>query len=76
MKLSFSQKLWLPLVLSLLCLAGISIYDAFQTREMRLDERKTDQIHATEIGLGIIKRYDDQVASGSLSEADAEKASL
>jgi hypothetical protein len=30
MKLPFAHKLWLPLILSLLCLAGISIYNAYR----------------------------------------------
>jgi hypothetical protein len=32
MKLSFIQKLWLPLILSLAFLAAISIYNAYKTK--------------------------------------------
>lgn len=66
MKLSFVQKLWLPLILSLLCLAGISIYDAYLTREVRLDERKADLKHASELALSVVKTFGDQVAAGSM----------
>jgi methyl-accepting chemotaxis protein len=76
MKLSFTQKLWLPLILSLLCLAGISIYDAYQTREVRLDERKADLIHASEIALSVLKTYGDQAAAGTLPLAEAQKGAL
>ncbi len=76
MKLSFSQKLWLPLILSLLCLAGISIYNAYQTREMRLDERKADLKHASEIALSVVKTFGDQVAAGSMSAAAAQKRAM
>jgi methyl-accepting chemotaxis protein len=76
MRLSFTQRLWLPLTLSLLCLSGISIYDAHQTKDVRLDERKTDLIHATEIALGVIKTYHDQAIAGSLSEADAKMRAM
>jgi hypothetical protein len=43
-KLSFSQKLWLPLVLCLLCFAGLSAIDAYRTRDVRLEERKADLV--------------------------------
>jgi methyl-accepting chemotaxis protein len=76
MKLSLVQKLWLPLILSLLCLAGISIYNAYQTREVRLVERKADLIHASEIALSILKTYGDQVAAGSLPVAEAQKQAM
>jgi methyl-accepting chemotaxis protein len=76
MKLSFIQKLWLPLVLSLLCLAGISIYNAYQTRGMRLDERKADLKHASEIALSVVKTFGDQVAAGSMPEAEAQKRAM
>jgi methyl-accepting chemotaxis protein len=76
MRLTFAHKLWLPLILSLLCLAGISIYDAFQTRDVRLQERKTDLIHASEIALNVVKIYGDQVAAGSLSDADARRRAM
>jgi methyl-accepting chemotaxis protein len=76
MKLSFVQKLWLPLILSLLCLAGISIYNAYQTREIRLDERKADLVHASEIALSVIKAFGDQVAAGSMPAAEAQKHAM
>lgn len=71
MKLSFAQKLWLPLILSLLCLAGISIYDADQTRAVRLGERKADLTHASGLASNVVKSFGDQVAAGSMSDAEA-----
>ena len=76
MKLSFSQKLWMPLILSLLCLAGISIYNAYQTRELRLEERKADLKHASEIALSVVKTFGDLVNAGSLSEPEARKQAM
>jgi methyl-accepting chemotaxis protein len=76
MKLSFVQKLWLPLILSLLFLAGISIYDAYQTREVRLDERKADLKHASELALSVVKTFGDQVAAGSMPRAEAQKRAM
>jgi len=76
MKLSFAQKLWLPLILSLLCLAGISVYDAYQTRETRLEERKADLRHASEVALSVVKMYGDEVTAGTLPEAEAQKRAM
>ncbi len=76
MKLSFVQKLWLPLILSLLCLAGISIYNAYQTRAMRLDERKADLKHAAEVALSVVKTFGDQATAGSMSVAEAQKRAM
>jgi len=71
MKLSFVQKLWLPLILSLLCLAGVSIYNAYQTREVRLQERKADLEHASEIALGVVKTFGDEADQLLLAEGEA-----
>ncbi|CAB3796297.1 methyl-accepting chemotaxis protein [Pararobbsia alpina] len=76
MKLSFVQKLWLPLILSLLCLAGISIYNAYQTREMRLDERKADLKHASEVALSVVKTFGDQAAAGAMPVEQARKLAM
>jgi methyl-accepting chemotaxis protein len=76
MKLSFVQKLWLPLILRLLCLAGISIHDAYQGRQTRLDERKADLKHASEIALSVVKTFGDQVVAGSLPAAEAQKRAM
>src|ERR1700739_4724743 len=76
MKLSFVQKLWLPLILSLLCLAGISIYNAYQTREMRLEERKADLIHASEIALSVVKSSGEDAAAGTMPLAEAQKRAM
>jgi methyl-accepting chemotaxis protein len=60
----------------LLCLAGISIYNAFQTREMRLDERKADLKHASEVALSVVKSFGDQAAAGSMRVAEAQKRAM
>ena len=35
--LSFKQKLWIPLVCSLLCIAIIFVYNAFEVRKIRIE---------------------------------------
>ncbi|BDD91935.1 methyl-accepting chemotaxis protein [Pandoraea sp. NE5] len=76
MKLSFVQKLWLPLILSLLCLAGISIFNAYQTRAMRLDERKADLKHASDLALSVTKAFADQAAAGAISVEQAQQRAM
>lgn len=76
MKLSFVQKLWLPLILSLLCLTGISIYNAYETRETQLNERKADLVHASEIALSVVKTSGDDAAAGSIPLAEAQKRAM
>lgn len=76
MKLSFVQKLWLPLALSLMCLAGVSIYNAYQTRETRLDERKTDLKHTLDLALSAVKIFGDQVTARSMSVAEAQERAM
>jgi methyl-accepting chemotaxis protein len=76
MKLSFVQKLWLPLFLSLLCLAGFSVYSAYRTRDIRLEERKADLMHASEIAISVVKTFGDQAAAGHIPEADAQKLAM
>jgi methyl-accepting chemotaxis protein len=76
MKLSFVQKLRLPLILSLFCLAGVSVYDAYQTREVRLDERKADLRHASELALSVVKTFGDRAAAGSMPIAEAQKRAM
>ncbi|MCX5543938.1 methyl-accepting chemotaxis protein [Paraburkholderia sp. CNPSo 3076] len=76
MKLSFVQRLWLPLILSLVCLAGVSIYDAWQMRATRLEERKADLKHASEIALAVVKSYGERANAGTLSQEDAQKRAM
>jgi methyl-accepting chemotaxis protein len=76
MKLSFVQKLWLPLILSLLCLAGTSIYSVYRGKEVRLDERKADLKHASEIALSVVKTFGDQAAAGAMPVAEAQKRAM
>ena len=40
-RLSFTQKLWLPLLVSLVALFSISVFNAYQARQIRLDELVT-----------------------------------
>ena len=76
MKLSFGQKLWLPLILSLVLVFALSVVDAFQMRTLRVDERKTDLVHATQLGIATVRAYADEAAAGKISVDDAKKLAL
>jgi len=76
LKLSFSQKLWAPLVLSLLFLIAMAVVDAYRIREVRYDERKTDLVHATELAIATARAYADQASAGTITVDEAKKQAL
>ncbi|WP_233828371.1 methyl-accepting chemotaxis protein [Paraburkholderia sp. ZP32-5] len=75
-KLSFAQKLWLPLIISLVALLAVSVSAAWQSREMRIEERKNDLTNIAHVGLSIVTEYAALAQSGALSEAEARKQAL
>src|ERR1700754_1731677 len=75
-KLGFAQKLWLPLVVSLVALLLVSVSAAWLSRQTRIDERKNDLNNVAHVGLSIVEEYAALAKSGALSEADARKEAL
>jgi Signal transduction histidine kinase len=75
-KLSFTQKLWLPLIVSLVALLAVSVSAAWQSRETRIEERKHDLTNVAHVGLSIVTEYAALAQSGALPEADARKQAL
>ncbi|MET0330225.1 MAG: methyl-accepting chemotaxis protein [Dyella sp.] len=76
MKLSFAKKLWLPLVLSLFCLAGLAVFNAYQIKQIQLSERRSDLQHVSQIAIGIIASLGEQASQGKLSEKDAKRLAI
>ena len=76
MKLAFRTKLYLPLVISWLCLLGISTVNIFQSKSQRFEERQIALKFATDVGMSTVKEYADLVSSGGLPLADAQKQAL
>jgi methyl-accepting chemotaxis protein len=74
--LSFRQKLWIPLVLSLICVVGIAGFGAYQTREARIEERERALRDAGEIALSIARQYAELAANGTMPEQEAKKQTL
>ncbi|RKT20878.1 methyl-accepting chemotaxis sensory transducer with Cache sensor [Paraburkholderia sp. RAU2J] len=75
-RFSFSQKLWLPLVVSLIALLVVSVSAAWLSRQTRIEERKNDLVNVAHVGLSIVTEYALLAKSGALSEADARRQAL
>ena len=76
MKLSFKQRLWTPLVISLIALLALSIFNAYQARDIRVEERKKDLVNVAQVAMSTIKEYGELAKSGAMSKEDAQKAAL
>jgi methyl-accepting chemotaxis protein len=75
-KLSFQQKLWVPLVCSLLCITAIFLFETIQTRNVRIEERSSDLRNVDDMALNIVKQFGDKAAAGTLSKEDAQKQAM
>ena len=76
MKLTFRIKLFLPLVISLVCLFLVMTFSVMQNRALRLEERKIQLSNAADMAKSVAKEYGEQVAAGTISEAEAKKQAL
>ena len=75
-KLNFQQKLRLPLICSLLCIAAIFIFDAVQTRNVRIEERSNDLHNIVDVGLSIVRQYGDRAEAGTLTREEEQKQAI
>ena len=73
MKLSFRSKLYLPLIISWLCLLGISTVNILQNKAQRFEERQIALKFATDVGMSTVKEYANLVTSGALPLEEAQK---
>jgi methyl-accepting chemotaxis protein len=71
-RLTFRQKLWLPLLASLLCLCATSIFYTLQARELRFTERRTALADIGKAALTIVQGYAAEAAAGKLTAAEAQ----
>jgi len=76
MKITFRQKLFLPLFLSWVCLLAVFSVNALQSRTLRLEERKTQLSNAGEMAASIAKEYAALAAAGTLPLDEAKKQAL
>jgi methyl-accepting chemotaxis protein len=75
-KLSFQQKLWVPLICSLICITAIFLFETIQTRNVRIEERSSDLRNVDDMALNIVKQFGDKAASGVLSKEEAQKQAM
>ena len=76
MKITFRQKLFLPLLLSLTCLLAVFVVNALQSRTLRLEERKIQLSNEGEIAVSIAKDYAALAANGTLTLDEAKKQAI
>ena len=76
MKLSFRTKLYLPLILSWLCLSAMAILHVYESSAQRLEERKVALRFATDVGMSTIKEYAQLASTGAMTVADAKQQAL
>jgi methyl-accepting chemotaxis protein len=76
MKITFRQKLFLPLLLSWICLLAVFTVNALQSRALRFEERKIQLSNAGEIAGSIAKDYAALAAAGTLTVDEAKKQAL
>ena len=74
--LSYQQKLWVPLICSLLCITAIYLFETIQTRNVRVEERSADLRNLDDMALNIIKQFGDKAAAGTLSKEEAQKQAI
>ena len=71
-----SRTLFLPLVISLLCLLTVTTVNVMCEKSLRMDERKTQLQYAGDMALSVIKEYAALAASGAMLETEARKQAL
>jgi methyl-accepting chemotaxis protein len=71
-RLSFAQKLWLPLIVSLVGLFALSLFGAYQARQVRIDERRQGLFNVADAAYNVLAQYDGMAKSGTLPLAEAQ----
>ncbi len=75
-QLTFQQKLWVPFLCSLVCIAAIFIFDAMQTRQIRIEERSSDLHHIGDTSVSMVKEFGDMAQAGILTTEEAQKQAM
>jgi methyl-accepting chemotaxis protein len=75
-KLTFKQKLWLPLICSLLCLTAVAVVDALQLRTTRFEERQQALTDMNDAAMHVVQRYAAEASSCKTDLADAQRRAM
>jgi methyl-accepting chemotaxis protein len=76
MKLTFRKKLFLPLIISWLCLLTVVSFNVLRDRDLRMDERKIQISNAVDMAMSIAREYATLASSGALSTNEAQKQAM
>lgn len=74
--LTFAQKLWIPLFLSLACLATITGFDAWSLRQAHVEERENDLADNADNVVSLVRQYADLAQRGVLTRDAAQKQAI
>jgi methyl-accepting chemotaxis protein len=74
--LTFAQKLWLPLYVSLGCLTALTGWDAWSLRDVRIEERKNDLANNADNVVSLVNQYAELERCGVLTRDAAQKEAM
>ncbi|WP_235993938.1 cache domain-containing protein [Paraburkholderia solitsugae] len=74
--LTFAQKLWLPLFLTVACLTAITAFDAWLLRQVRIEERENDLANNADNAVSLVRQYADLAQHGVLTRDVAQKEAM
>ncbi len=72
MKLSFAYKLWIPLVVALLSLAGSLFFGSVKIKDDQLALREKELIYVSQLALNVVKTQAALVDKGFISKEEAQ----
>ncbi|SFU06066.1 methyl-accepting chemotaxis protein [Kosakonia arachidis] len=76
MKLSFAHKLWLPLAVALLSLAGSLFFSSVKIKDDQLALRKKELMYVSQLALSVVKTQAALVDKGLISKEDAQQRAI
>ncbi len=76
MKLSFAHKLWLPLAVALLSLAGSLFFGSVKIKDEQLALRKKELMYVSELALSVVKTQAKLVDKGLISKEEAQQRAI
>ncbi|MGR5550904.1 hypothetical protein, partial [Vibrio sp. DNB22_12_1] len=68
--------LWLPLVLSWLCLLVITLWSAWSARTVRMEERQRDLQNVSATAFSVIKEYGQLAQDGKMTVDEAKAQAI
>ncbi|MBS1207378.1 MAG: chemotaxis protein [Proteobacteria bacterium] len=76
MKISFAHKLWLPLAVALLSLAGSLFFGSVKIKDDQLTLRKKELVYVSQLALNVVKTQAALVDKGLISKEEAQQRAI